>query len=90
MRDNLIKKDTLLECLPLFVRLQHYPKTDGAIFISSVTISKRKYIIPIRKRIKKSFLLIGVHCLIYFTEKENGKAQFKCSSVNIYTSKYLF
>ena len=84
MRDNLIKKDTLLECLPLFVRLQHYPKTDGAIFISSVTISKRKYIIPTRKRIKKSFFPIGTTS---FTEKKMASTR---SSVNIYTSKYLF
>ena len=62
MRDNLIKKDTLLECLPLFARLQHYPKMDGAIFIKFIAMSNRTYIIPIKKRIKN----------------RDGKVQSKC------------
>ena len=42
-----------------FIKLvQHYPKMDGAIFISSFIKTKRTNIITSKVKIKKSFLLI--------------------------------
>lgn len=44
--------------------LEHYPKMDGANFISSIIINNKTNIIPIKNKIRKSFLFIGTPFLI--------------------------